>query len=435
MGAILRIQKYFLDLPIFLLAFLFVFAVSFNGIPNFSYIGVFLIPVLLFFYPKLDLRLKFIKILLKDKLFIRVVFSYFFVLLATVCYSVFRGSYDFGFSKPILHSLVSIPACMFIAAYLYSLNKNEGSFFSPVYVFLRNILYLQSFIIVVMLFLPEVGLLINSITRSDAQLERMLVYGGGRGLGLSGSIAFGLAVTMAVLVFFVFYMKSVIKDNKFSVLDYFIFIVVAGASLSAGRTAIAGILLFIAYYIFVNIIGNKWGRLAKFILLAPVFVFITALLIVEVEIQSISRYVGYVFQPIQNYIDYGNFRVSSVEGLINMYFVPDNKTLLVGDALYMSSSGTGYYMSTDAGFMRVLLFFGLPLSLAFYLLWVFVFYSSCSYFKRLMPHAFLFFSIVLFISFIFQYKGEFIFVAVSVNKILFIYLFYFILVKKEFSSI
>lgn len=49
-----------------------------------------------------------------------------------------------------------------------------------------------------------------------------------------------------------------------------------------------------------------------------------------------------------------------------MYVFPHSlKTWLMGDALYMDPSGSGYYMGTDVGYLRMIFYFGLPATIYF----------------------------------------------------------------------
>ena len=282
-----------------------------------------------------------------------------------------------------------------------------------------------------MLLFPSIADLINLVTKTDTQLERSVGYQGARGLGLSGSLFFGLAVTMSILIYIVFFMKLIVQNYKMKILDYLIFIITAVAALSAGRTAIAGIILFIISYFLMSIRRSHWFSIVKFLTLIPISVILISLFLLMLDIPSVSRYIFYVYQPIQYYIEYGNFEISSLQDLESMYFAPSNETLFIGDARYVDAQGLGYYMSTDAGFMRVLLFSGLLFSACFYLLWFLLFYFYYNTTRKYLPYSLIFLLSILLMSFIFQYKGEFIFVAVSVNKILFIFIFYFCLVKTK----
>lgn len=420
----MSIPKKLFSLFISILSFLFIYAVNIKGLPNFSYIGIILIPFLAIFYPKPQ---SIYQVMTAKPVLIIIAF-YVSFLLFSIAYATFGNTYDYSLSKTILHTVASVPACISIAVFLFNTNRNNNAI-ETIYKYFRFILYLQVFFILVMLIFPNISILINSIVKSESQIERMSEYLGARGLGVSGSIAFGLATTLAMLLYIVFFLRVII-NNKLTLIDYVMFIIASIASLSAGRTAIAGSLMFIVSYLFILYKNNQWSSINKLIFLLPSFIVFASLLMLMLDIESVSTYIFYVFQPIQNYLDYGTFKVSSLQGLEDMYFLPSDTTLLAGDARYENPEGAGYYMAVDAGFMRFLLFFGLPLSIILYFSWFCLFYFNYLMTKKIIPYSFVLFLSLLMLSIIFHYKGEFIYVAVSFNKILIILLAYLFLIKR-----
>lgn len=70
----------------------------------------------------------------------------------------------------------------------------------------------------------------------------------------------------------------------------------------------------------------------------------------------------WLMQPIEGFIQglqYGQitFGSSGDKLVYGMYFMPDDSTILLGDGRYENSDGS-YYMHTDAGYMRIILYFG-----------------------------------------------------------------------------
>lgn len=411
----------------FCLAFLFVYAVNVNGLTNFSYVGVFLLPLVLILYPGVVggvagiLRVKWFWLFL-------VIYISMFVMVAS--YPVIRLTNDFGFAKPMLHTIASIPACVFIASFLDRRDQQGLAGNIAGYQFTSDLLLVQTLFILVMLAFPEFKSFADSLTKTSAQLERMGTYGGGRGLGLSGSVAFGLATTMGLLLYIVFFLRFYNNNKSLSGMDFVAMFFVFVASMSAGRTAIAGATILFATIFLLSI---YYVRLLTIVRAAFVAVLGIAFLVAMMSfsgIRAIDHYFLYVFQPIQHYLDYGDFQVSSVKALNEMYYVPGQDTLLAGDARYMSDVGPGYYGGVDAGYMRGLLYWGVLGSILFYSAWLLLFIFSYFSFRRVLPGSSVFFASIFVISLIFQYKGEFVFVAVSFNKIMLIFLFYLCLKKR-----
>ncbi|WP_028130329.1 hypothetical protein [Selenomonas sp. AE3005] len=70
----------------------------------------------------------------------------------------------------------------------------------------------------------------------------------------------------------------------------------------------------------------------------------------------------WLMQPIEGFIQglqYGQitFGSSGDKLVYGMYFMPDDSTILLGDGRYENVDGS-YYMNTDAGYMRIILYFG-----------------------------------------------------------------------------
>lgn len=428
----MNLHKKTLDIIILCLSFLFIFAVSFKGIPNFSYIGILFLPLIILLVPNNKIILKNAYSVLTDKSVFYTNIIFILLILWTFTYAVFRNTYDYAFIQPVLHIIVSIPACVFISSYIFESRKGQYNNLKPVYSYFFIILFSQTFFILLMLFSPSIADYINTISKSEAQLERMATYGGSRGLGLSGSVAFGLSVVMAQLVYIVFFLKLINQNYKTKASDYILLLLSSMAALSAGRTAIAGSILALLTIILINMYALRLGSLFKGIIVFPTVLLVIVIILLATDSEAIRTYIFYVFQPIQQYLKYGNFQVSSIEGLNNMYFIPTSEsTLLIGDARYVNPNGFGYYMGTDAGYMRYLLFYGLPVSVIIYILWtkiIIIFYKKV---KEVLPFSFIFFLSILVLSFIFQYKGEFIFVAVSFYKIFFILVYYLVLLTKN----
>ncbi|MGR5452162.1 hypothetical protein ACP3V3_20845 [Vibrio sp. PNB22_3_1] len=260
----------------------------------------------------------------------------------------------------------------------------------------------------------------------------MATYMGVRGLGLTGSVAFGFAITMAILT--LLSSNWMLKGNRYknTYFNILVITVFSFSSLSAGRTAILGVFFVVLYFIYMNV-NRPLVILRNFfalVLCSFLFyvLFITLFGVDSVIFDILVYYSKYVFQSIYNYIDTGSFSVSSVEHLVNkMYFVPKGDVIF-GDGRYLQENGK-YYMDTDAGFMRFVLLFGSVGSFYLYFSFlvifiVFFFNSSRTY------DTFVLMFLVFIMSFVFHYKGEVILYNVAYMKVVFIFVLYEVLHKK-----
>lgn len=85
---------------------------------------------------------------------------------------------------------------------------------------------------------------------------------------------------------------------------------------------------------------------------------IAALLVLKNRISAVGTWFDWAFDLIINFVNNKTLRTDSTDVLLNkMLFIPDFKTILIGDGRYTENEL--YYMGTDAGIMRPLLFGGL----------------------------------------------------------------------------
>ena len=134
---------------------------------------------------------------------------------------------------------------------------------------------------------------------------------------------------------------------------------------------------------------------------------IAALLVLKNRVSAVGAWFDWAFDLIINFINNKTLRTDSSDVLLNkMLFIPDFKTILIGDGRYTENEL--YYMGTDAGIMRPLLFGGLIFAFVRYislygiLLW--------RMFKRETenPEKTVFFWILL-MCIVFEIKGEIVF--------------------------
>lgn len=92
-----------------------------------------------------------------------------------------------------------------------------------------------------------------------------------------------------------------------------------------------------------------------------------ALFILQSRSEAVRTWFEWAFDLFVTFIETGKFQTDSSNVLIErMLFIPEPHTLLFGDGFY--STATGYYMETDAGIMRPVLFGGIGFALLRYLI-------------------------------------------------------------------
>lgn len=338
-----------------------------------------------------------------------------FDLLVCLIIPCILGTYDFSIIQTKINFIASLLAT-YILARSFSSNNNitDKQFFNLLLV----IFSIQVILIVGMLINSDFSQAITSFTRSSDQGARVLEsYAGARGLGIADSSAFGFAIVMGLLIFLTFFAYK----NNFISFKYFIVLLLLGsvASISAGRTAVLGI-MFGLVYLLLNF--KNYRSLLTLISIFLFFILIGSILISidrnSIENETLGYFYSYSMEPILNYINEGSFASTSTDALQNMYFPLTEQQYLIGDGRYMD--GESYYMATDAGYMRFTLFYGGVFSLMFYSYFIY-FIMKLIFIKKNNIILLLF---LLVISLALHYKGEVVLFSISYNKVLFLILFF-----------
>ncbi|MBL0578953.1 hypothetical protein JD491_15225 [Aeromonas caviae] len=202
---------------------------------------------------------------------------------------------------------------------------------------------------------------------------------------LAGSGYFGISSIYAIIILFCAH-KLINEGLSFSFAIKFMVILVAGVL--AGRTAFVGIIISLIYIASKSIKYSVIG-----------FFMITCIVVIILSVDAFSVYSSWIFEFVSfNGDSVSLSRTSSTDELNTMYFMPnDGTTWLWGDGRYVD--GEGYYMGTDAGYMRNLFFGGLPFVMAA------IVYACLFAFKS---KSFFFTFYVLPLVFALHYKGAFI---------------------------
>lgn len=194
------------------------------------------------------------------------------------------------------------------------------------------------------------------------------------------------------------------------------------------------ILLYRGYFIgilglFVSLIGNLfYGRIGILLSLICILIlvlekisvkFVTAIcltllllifILSRIESPELMYWLEWLYNPVESFfygLSIGQFSLGSSGDILveRMYFMPEDITFVCGDGQYTDVNGD-HYMATDAGYMRIVLFGGLPLAFLVYgafLLLSFAAYKNLGTNNKFMQKVVLVLVIMLFIS---EYKGD-----------------------------
>ncbi|MCR5786098.1 MAG: hypothetical protein K6G28_00130 [Acholeplasmatales bacterium] len=318
---------------------------------------------------------------------------------------------DFSYLKTLFHLLFQLIVCLFLYCFL-KINRRISSI--PKYLIISFII--QSIIIILGIISPSVRTFLLS-TKGEFEVELANHYGF-RGASLAGSSFFGLSISFGLLFIIFFSNKNLImKKNYIFILISLVLLGIAG--LSAGRVSAIGIIFGLLFFIVKG--KRKFQFFINSIIIVLLFLILIPLLssfFKKTISSNLSNTIDYFYFYITEFFNSssgGFMKTTSTEFMFSTMFFPvELKTLLFGDGLYNVS--TGYYMSTDSGIMRPILYAGLP-SLIFLFS---IQYQIMNFFNFKRKDKFLFWTIFIF-SIILQIKGEVIGFANIFTTLLFLF--------------
>lgn len=205
-----------------------------------------------------------------------------------------------------------------------------------------------------------------SKVNSEDMIERFHdTYGYVARTGWQGFSGFRNTLRCSIAIVFLIYLlyeKEQIKKFVFAVL----FLLCGLGNLFYGRvgvavSAICIIMAVFRYKIVKPTVVLKWCLAAGGLLIA---VYILCMIN-----PLMNQWYVWVTRPFINLLTTGSFNNASVNELVEKIFLPETKTLIWGDGRYTFEGH--YYMRTDSGFMRKILFWGVPCTLlAYYVTWL-----------------------------------------------------------------
>lgn len=269
---------------------------------------------------------------------------------------------------------------------------------------LSMVLYVLSTIII--LLVPGLrSFILNIVSNSEKQqmlLEREKYY---TRIGWAGFSGYSTSLKCTIAICFALYLiiKDVERGTKVGLKKYLTLALLLVGNVFYARTGM--LLSIVCVVVAIGYIAFVLGRIGKF------FKYLLLVLILgSIGIFALNAYSGnnavveWMFETFIRYESGRGFGSISTSIIFNdMLFRIDGKTLAFGDGFYTSPGG-GYYMSTDLGFMRLLLYFGVLGALIIYGLFIYML-RSASIIDGSRGIGSLY--ILLFITFLgFEFKGE-----------------------------
>lgn len=405
-------KKKRLDYKFLLLFALLQFPLKINGLKILTYVYIYMIP---FIYLVINIKwtVNFFRRL--DRKFGRMGFIIFtYLIIASILWPFLLESYDFTYVTIYWRSVFLVLLKYTFLACVYELHICKGK--PSVEEFCNYHIYsviLYIIVTVICILSPFFYSLLMSIVHLDPgdiinlqnpSYRTRFGWGGWSGYGTT------MQCTLAV----VFCCNNIIlggNNLKYQVRYFLYSILLIIGNAFYGRTGLVISLVCIAITTLLSLI--KGSIKYFFIVISGVSLMVIALFLLRKAIPSIGNWFDWVFSALANYQRLGHFydNAGTIETIVTkMYWMPDIKTFLLGDGFYTVNSD--YYMKTDSGIMRPILFYGVInyiLSLAAYFLIVYqytkrvVWEKMKVYSKKYVNMIFLLCTII---TIIFEIKGE-----------------------------
>lgn len=388
------------------------FPLKISGMKILTYIFIYLIP---FIYLTINIKwtLNFFRRV--NSKFSKIgILIFIYLIVISALWPFFTGSYNFTYITIYWRSVFLILLKYTFLAAVYELRICKGRIsaeeFCDYYIY-SVILYVL--VTCFCLFIPSFNDLIMSIVHLEPEDITNLKNPSYRTRFGWGGWS-GYSVTMQCTLAAVFCYNRIIleKRNLKSQIKYFFFslIVIIGNAFY-GRT---GLVVSLACLIITTVVSFIQKKI-KYVLVVIGTLFFggCVILIFGKKIYMVSIWFDWIFSVITNYRRLGHFydNAGTVETLVTkMYWMPDIKTLFLGDGFYTINGE--YYMKTDAGIMRPILYYGIinyALSLGAYFLLVYqyckrVVWDRVSEYSR--KYVNIIFGICVVMTMIFEVKGE-----------------------------
>jgi hypothetical protein len=216
---------------------------------------------------------------------------------------------------------------------------------------------------IVFLFIPSFKDIWFSIIQYKEQerLERVTEYI--TRYGISGFSGFVHTHVCSLAVLFSIFL--IINDNrKKTVFYYFCMTTCFIGNFFYGRAGMLCSAVFISVFIYYRIFLKKDVKLFLFLTFVAIVLTLLVLYLMSTNKVAVAWF-NWAFEPLINFFTKGTIRSSSSDWLLNqMFFMPETKTLLFGDGFFTDNYNfDSYYMKTDSGIMRPVLFYGLFLTI------------------------------------------------------------------------
>lgn len=274
---------------------------------------------------------------------------------AAVIIPIIYGTYDYTY---FTEEIMTVTKIMFRMLFLVMLIKKnipnaDWRTFCKYFIF-SCLLYIGS--TVVMMVIPQIKDLFYSIVKENEHSKTLALetrYSTRYGWAGFSTFEYTFKCLIAIIFNNYFIQKNI--KQKYVLFPIAVTAVLLAGTLFYGRIGTLAALIILFFFALRLMI--KRPKIFMWCV-AGLLLCIAALLVLKNRVSAVGAWFDWAFDLIINFINNKTLRTDSSDVLLNkMLFIPDFKTILIGDGRYTENEL--YYMGTDAGIMRPLLFGGL----------------------------------------------------------------------------
>ena len=288
---------------------------------------------------------------LKSFLFSKFIWLYFSIFLLSYVYVLFlvviTGTYDL--SKFYLG--LKMPVLMVFSASFASILYERYRVVSHVGLY-GWLLATQLLLVLLSVSDEAIQEFIRSLNDPD-EYKKISSYGRYRGVSWAYNSFFGLAVLLSWMMLFI--AVNEIKGKARPTVYLTIFFSVLIFSLIA-RTVFLVFILFFLFFI-ISRFSQKFLFIRKNVFWLSFVFFAFCWVVCFYDIKDIAMFQR-SFEILINFMEQGKVETTSTNLLYDMYFRMSIDSVIFGDGKYINQDGS-YYMGTDSGYMRSILYWGL----------------------------------------------------------------------------
>ena len=270
-----------------------------------------------------------------------------------------------------------------------------------------NVIVAQSVIVILMYFIDPFRNFMFSVQSSAAFSEVSSIeseFYKFRGLGLSYHLFYDLGFLQSFGLVLIMYQYLIAKTlSIISVVKYFIILITVFV---IARTGLIGILVSIIIFIFSSVYNHNFLSVyfLKRLVIITCILFMLPFLLPKSAINDFNNKIyPWFFEWYENYKITGRVSTMSSDILTKeMYYELENQLFWYGNGIYKRGSAS-FEGLTDAGYMRVLIYFGIVGSLLLYGYYVLMMIMSLIYGEKKYKLIPIMFILCLFIV---HYKGD-----------------------------